>query len=97
MLHSMALNDDDHDLTLFFKIVVKVVYTSVHFPIILLPDILGLSPSKERFQKVLSNTLRGIPSVLTSKAIAMDGCVTDWESQEGETTTRSDSHKHPDK
>ncbi|GFR96312.1 dynein heavy chain domain-containing protein 1-like, partial [Elysia marginata] len=59
-------------------------------------DILGLSPSKERFQKVLNNTLRSIPSVLTSKAITMDGCVTERESQEGETTTRSDTHKHPD-
>ncbi|GFO14607.1 dynein heavy chain domain-containing protein 1-like, partial [Plakobranchus ocellatus] len=59
-------------------------------------DILGLSPSKDRFQKVLNSTLRGIPSVLTARAIAMDGCVTDRESQEGGQTTRSDTHKHPD-
>ncbi|XP_035825634.1 dynein heavy chain domain-containing protein 1 [Aplysia californica] len=59
-------------------------------------DMLGLSPSKDRFQKVLSNTLRGIPQILMSKVIAIDGCVQDKESLEGDTTARSEGHKHPD-
>ncbi|XP_048242736.1 dynein heavy chain domain-containing protein 1-like [Haliotis rufescens] len=38
-------------------------------------EVLGLSPSKERFQKALTSTLRGIPSVLCAKAVPMDGSV----------------------
>ncbi|ESP00380.1 hypothetical protein LOTGIDRAFT_173233 [Lottia gigantea] len=36
-------------------------------------DCLTISPSKERFQRVLSRTLKGIPVVLCAKAQSMDG------------------------
>ncbi|XP_025095393.1 dynein heavy chain domain-containing protein 1-like isoform X2 [Pomacea canaliculata] len=42
-------------------------------------DVLCLSPSKERFQKVLSSTLNGIPAVLCSCAIPKDGSQQDKE------------------
>ena len=38
-------------------------------------DVLGISPSKEKFIKALNSTLRGIPSVLCSNAVPMDGSV----------------------
>jgi hypothetical protein len=47
---------------------------------------LGIFPSKERFSNVLMNTLKGIPTVLCSKAIPMDGSVTDPDSEESETS-----------
>ncbi|XP_056008158.1 dynein heavy chain domain-containing protein 1-like [Ostrea edulis] len=49
-------------------------------------EILGIFPSKERFSSVLMNTLKGIPSVLCSKAIPMDGSVMDPDSEESETS-----------
>ena len=47
----------------FSEIIVTVVVT----------DVLGISPSKEKFTKVLSNTLKGIPAILCANAVAMDG------------------------
>ena len=52
------------------------------------PDVLCLSPSKEKFQRSLSSTLRGIPAVLCSKAIAMDGSLT--SSQDKDSTQQVD-------
>ncbi|KAK6166840.1 hypothetical protein SNE40_023452 [Patella caerulea] len=42
-------------------------------------DTLTISPTKERFQKVLSQTLQGIPVVLCAQAKSMDGSVPDSE------------------
>lgn len=70
-----------------------VIYFLILFELI---DVLGLSPAKEKFQKVLNSTLCGIPQILTSKAIAIDGSVPDKDSQEGD-TARSERNRHPDK
>lgn len=40
-------------------------------------DCLGISPSKEKFTRVLTNTLKGIPGVLCANAVPMDGSITD--------------------
>ncbi|XP_070211333.1 dynein heavy chain domain-containing protein 1-like isoform X3 [Littorina saxatilis] len=45
-------------------------------------DVLCLSPSKEKFQRTLSSTLRGIPAVLCSRAMAMDGSTADLPGKE---------------
>ena len=56
-----------------------------------LSDVLGISPSKEKFTRVLNNTLKGIPSVLCANAVAMDGSVIEaMESQRDETQTGID-------
>nr|XP_022307447.1 dynein heavy chain domain-containing protein 1-like isoform X3 [Crassostrea virginica] len=49
-------------------------------------EILGISPTKERFTTVLMSTLKGIPSVLCSKAIPMDGSVSDPDNEDSETS-----------
>ncbi|XP_062587861.1 dynein heavy chain domain-containing protein 1-like, partial [Saccostrea cucullata] len=49
-------------------------------------EVLGIYPSKERFSNVLMSTLKGIPSVLCSKAIPMDGSVIDPDSEDTETS-----------
>ena len=38
-------------------------------------DNLCLSPSKEKFQRSLTTTLKGIPAVLCAKAVPMDGAI----------------------
>lgn len=38
---------------------------------------LGISPSKEKFIRVLTSTLKGIPAVLCANAVPMDGSITD--------------------
>ncbi|KAL3832089.1 hypothetical protein ACJMK2_023767 [Sinanodonta woodiana] len=45
-------------------------------------DVLGISPSKERVQRTLTNTLKGIPTVLCANVIPMDGYVQEQESPE---------------
>ena len=56
-----------------------------------LSDVLGISPTKEKFIKVLNNTLKGIPSVLCANAVGMDGSVVEaLESMRAETQTGAD-------
>lgn len=49
-------------------------------------EVLGIFPSKERFTNVLMSTLKGIPTVLCSKAIPMDGSGSDHDSEDTETS-----------
>ena len=53
-------------------------------------DVLCLSPSKEKFQRSLSSTLRGIPAVLCSKAIAMDGSLGSTQDKDKDSTQQID-------
>lgn len=52
----------------------------------LFTEVLGIFPSKERFTNVLMSTLKGIPTVLCSKAIPMDGSGSDHDSEDTETS-----------
>ncbi|XP_069111192.1 dynein heavy chain domain-containing protein 1-like isoform X2 [Argopecten irradians] len=61
-------------------------------------DVLGLSPPPDRFIKVLASTLKGIPTVLTSNAIPIDGSVPPDQDTLGDDTessapTKSDAAK----
>ncbi|XP_052798483.1 dynein heavy chain domain-containing protein 1-like isoform X5 [Mya arenaria] len=49
----------------FFK--ANLVYTK--------QDVLGIFPTKEKLTRVLTSTLRGIPTVLCGKAVPMDGSI----------------------
>jgi len=42
-----------------------------------LAEVLGISPSKEKFIRVLTSLLTGIPAVLCTSAVPMDGSITD--------------------
>ncbi|XP_076466624.1 dynein heavy chain domain-containing protein 1-like isoform X2 [Babylonia areolata] len=63
-------------------------------------DVLCLSPSKEKFQRTLNSTLRGIPAVLCSKSIPMDGSVSDPQDkdsvQQSQDPKTSSSQTHLD-
>ncbi|KAJ8313858.1 hypothetical protein KUTeg_008419 [Tegillarca granosa] len=55
-------------------------------------DMLGLAPVKDKFLKVLSSTLKGIPSVLCANAVPMDGSITDHDTT-GDDTESSAGQK----
>ncbi|KAL8594105.1 hypothetical protein ACOMHN_000817 [Nucella lapillus] len=63
-------------------------------------DVLCLSPSKEKFQRTLNSTLRGIPAVLCSKSIPMDGSLGDTQdkdsARQSQDTKTSSSQTHLD-
>ncbi|XP_060599368.1 dynein heavy chain domain-containing protein 1-like [Ruditapes philippinarum] len=40
-------------------------------------DVLGISPTKEKLTRAVINTLKGIPTVLCTNAVPMDGSITD--------------------
>ena len=55
-------------------------------------DVLGISPSKEKLTRVLTNTLKGIPTVLCANAVPMDGSITEPPPTETQVTVdESDS------
>jgi hypothetical protein len=56
-------------------------------------DTLGLSPTKDKFIKALSGTLRGIPKVLCSNAIPIDGSLPDYRMEETDVSSYI-SHLH---
>jgi len=62
-----------------------------------LSDVLGLHPPREKFIKVLTNTLKGIPGVLCSNSIPIDGSIPDHETvaddTESSAPTKSDAAK----
>ncbi|XP_052095798.1 dynein heavy chain domain-containing protein 1-like isoform X11 [Mytilus californianus] len=56
-------------------------------------DMLGLSPSKDKLIKALSSTLKGIPKVLCSNAIPIDGSLPDYHSEETDHTKSEAAEK----
>lgn len=54
---------------------------------------LGLAPIKDKFLKVLISTLKGIPSVLCTNAVPMDGSITDQYDTTGDDTESSAGQK----
>ena len=69
--------------TSFKKCVIFFIFKFLSF---LYLDTLGLSPTKDKFIKALSGTLRGIPKVLCSNAIPIDGSLPDYHMEETDVT-----------